>query len=43
MADNFSSPAPVAERKKLPAAAEAFTRFLRSYIAEWAEPWNPGC
>jgi len=29
--------------KKLPAAAEAFTRFLRSYIAEWAEPWNPGC
>jgi LysR family carnitine catabolism transcriptional activator len=29
--------------KKLPLAAEAFTRFLRSYIAEWAEPWNPGC
>jgi DNA-binding transcriptional LysR family regulator len=29
--------------KKLPAAAEAFTQFLRSYIAEWAEPWNPGC
>jgi len=28
--------------KKLPPAAEAFTRFLRSYIAEWAEPWNPG-
>jgi DNA-binding transcriptional LysR family regulator len=29
--------------KKLPVAAEAFTRFLRSYIAEWAEPWNLGC
>jgi len=28
--------------KKLPAAADAFTRFLRSYIAEWAEPWNLG-
>jgi DNA-binding transcriptional LysR family regulator len=27
--------------KKLPAAAEAFTRFLRTYIAEWAAPWNP--
>ena len=27
--------------KKLPAPAEAFTRFLRSYIARWAEPWNP--
>jgi LysR family transcriptional regulator, carnitine catabolism transcriptional activator len=26
--------------KKLPAAAEAFARFLRTYIAEWAEPWN---
>ena len=28
--------------RKLPAAAEGFTRFLRSYIAEWAEPWNLG-
>jgi len=28
--------------RKLPAAAEGFTRFLRTYIAEWAEPWNLG-
>jgi DNA-binding transcriptional LysR family regulator len=28
--------------RKLPAAADKFTRFLRSYIAEWAEPWNLG-
>jgi DNA-binding transcriptional LysR family regulator len=32
----------VSRAKKLPAAADAFTRFLRSYIAEWAEPWNAG-
>ena len=32
----------VSRGKKLPAAAEAFTRFLRNYIAEWAEPWKPG-
>jgi len=28
--------------KKLPASAEGFTRFLRAYIAEWAEPWRLG-
>ena len=28
--------------RKLPAAAEGFTRFLRSYIGAWAEPWNRG-
>jgi DNA-binding transcriptional LysR family regulator len=28
--------------RKLPPAAEGFTRFLRNYIAVWAGPWNPG-
>jgi DNA-binding transcriptional LysR family regulator len=32
----------VSRAKKLSPAAEAFTRFLRNYIAEWAEPWNKG-
>ena len=32
----------VSRGRKLPAASEGFTRFLRSYIAAWAEPWNAG-
>ena len=27
--------------RKLPPGFEDFTRFLKSYIAEWAEPWSP--
>ena len=26
--------------RKLPSGAEGFTAFLKSYIAEWAEPWS---
>jgi DNA-binding transcriptional LysR family regulator len=27
--------------RKLPPGAEDFTGFVKSYIAEWAEPWSP--
>jgi DNA-binding transcriptional LysR family regulator len=30
----------VSRGRKLPAGAEGFTRFLRNYISEWAEPWS---
>src|SRR6267143_508174 len=27
--------------RKMPPGFEDFTRFLKSYIAQWAEPWSP--
>jgi len=26
----------------MPPGFEDFSRFLKSYIAQWAEPWSPG-